>query len=306
MKSQKRTEREHETSPKINIWMIATIVLAIALVAAAAYYNSRGTGKVSSITSEQAGKSAVDYINTNLAQGGNKATLVSVEESNGLYKVTTTYQGQQIPVYLTEDGTYLFVSQPLKISEKLDLNPTTTEQQNQKVNVSTDGDPTQGSQTAPVTIVEFSDFQCPYCERFYTQTLPDIETNYIKTGKAKLVFRDFPLSFHQYAEKASEAAECAYDQSKFWEYHNKLFENQGALDVASLKKYAQDLGLDTAKFNTCLDSGTKAAEVNKDLSDGTKYGVTGTPSFFINGIQLTGAQPFSAFQQIIEQELKGK
>lgn len=178
-----------------------------------------------------------------------------------------------------------------------------TNQQPTRVQVSADDDPVMGSKDAPVTMIEFSDFQCPYCERFYSQTLPQLEENYIKTGKVRLVFRDFPLSFHQYAQKAAEASECANEQGKFWEYHNKLYENQAALDVDSLKKYAKDLGLDSSKFDQCLDSGKMASEVQKDFTDGQSYGVSGTPSFFINGIELVGAQPYSAFQQLIEQEL---
>lgn len=177
-------------------------------------------------------------------------------------------------------------------------------QQPAVVDVSADDDPVKGDKKAPVTIIEFSDYQCPYCARFYTDTLPKLEETYIKTGKAKLIMRDFPLSFHQFAQKASEAAECADDQGKYWEYHNKLFDNQQALDIASLKKYAKDLSLDTAKFDSCLDTGKYTAEVQKDFQDGQKAGVSGTPSFFVNGNRIVGAQPFPAFEQIIEAELK--
>jgi protein-disulfide isomerase len=166
-------------------------------------------------------------------------------------------------------------------------------------------DPFKGSPDAPVTIVEFSDFQCPYCARFYKNTLPQIEEKYIKTGKVKLIYKDFPLSFHQYAQKAAEAAECADEQGKFWEYHDKLFENQSQLDVASLKRYAAELGLDTQAFNECLDSGKMAAEVQQDFNEGKAKGVSGTPTFFINGQKLVGAQPFEAFERIIEEKLKG-
>jgi protein-disulfide isomerase len=182
----------------------------------------------------------------------------------------------------------------------------TNQQQPSKIVVSIDDDPVKGSKNAPITIVEFSDFQCPFCARFYTQTLPSIEENYIKTGKVKFIYRDFPLNFHQYAQKAAEAAECADEQGKFWEYHDILFQKQSewsSAGVEKLKEYAQNLGLDTAKFNECLDSGKYAGEVQKDYSDGSNYGVTGTPTFFINGIEVVGAQPYSVFQQIIEQEL---
>jgi len=180
--------------------------------------------------------------------------------------------------------------------------PTTTGN-NQRVTVSVDDDPVLGDQNAPVTIIEFSDFECPFCGRFFSNTLPQLTREYIDTGKVKLVYRDFPLSFHPNAQKAAEAGECADDQGKFWEMHDKIFENQKAMSVVDLKSYAASLGLDTSEFNSCLDSGKHAKEIQKDISDGSKYGASGTPTFFINGIKLVGAQPFSAFQQIIESEL---
>jgi protein-disulfide isomerase len=186
--------------------------------------------------------------------------------------------------------------------------PTANQQppQPQRIEVSLDDDPVKGSPNAKVTIVEFSDFQCPFCARFAAQTLPQIEEKYIKTGKVKLVYRDFPLNFHQYAQKAAEAAECADEQGKFWEYHDILFQKQSewaTVGESKFKEYAQQLGLNTQKFNQCLDSGKYANEVQKDYNDGLKYGVSGTPTFFINGIKVVGAQPYSVFEQIIEQEL---
>lgn len=167
------------------------------------------------------------------------------------------------------------------------------------------GEAIEGSANAPITIVEFSDFQCPYCARFYEATYAELKTNYIDTGKVKVVFKQFPLSFHQYAQKAAEASECASDQGKFWEMHDKLFENQDALDVASLKGYAKGLGLNTADFNSCLDDGKKTVRVQAEFQQGVSAGVRGTPSFVINGKLLVGAQPYEAFQQIIDAELAG-
>jgi protein-disulfide isomerase len=125
-------------------------------------------------------------------------------------------------------------------------------------------------------------------------------------GKVKLVFRQFPLSFHPNAQKAAEASLCAADQKKFWEYHDVLFQNQKALQVDSLKKYAADLKLDTAAFNKCLDSGEKAATVKADMDAGQKAGVSGTPAFFVNGIVLSGAVPAEEFKSIIDSELQAK
>ncbi len=172
--------------------------------------------------------------------------------------------------------------------------------------ISVDDDAVKGDPNAKVTIVEFSDFQCPFCGRFFRDTLPSIEKEYVATGKVKMVFRDFPLSFHENAQKAAEAAECAHEQGKFWEMHDKLYNNQQALAVSDLKKYAADLKLDTTKFNSCLDSSKYKQETQNDEADGQKYGVSGTPAFFINGRKLVGAQPFSAFKSIIDAELAAK
>ena len=172
------------------------------------------------------------------------------------------------------------------------------------VQVSADDDPVKGDANAPVEIIEFSDFQCPFCSRWYSDALPQIQKEYIDTGKVKLVYRDFPLSsIHPQATPAAEAAECAKEQGKFWEFHDKLFENQASLSTASYKQWAQELGLNTQQFNDCVDKKKYQSEVTKDYQDGQAAGVTGTPSFFVNGINIRGAQPFSAFKTIIDQEL---
>ncbi|MGI0003088.1 MAG: DsbA family protein [Nitrosopumilaceae archaeon] len=182
--------------------------------------------------------------------------------------------------------------------------------------VSLSDDPVKGNPNALVTIVEFSDFQCPFCARFFAQTLPQIQQDYIDSGKVKLVYRDFPLeSIHVNARAASIAAECADDQGTFWQYHNKLFEGQtqwarlSASDAANtFKQYAIELGLNTDNFNSCFNSPKYLDEVNEDFQNGANYGVTGTPAFFIGNdkdgyVMLIGAKPYSAFQQVIDNEL---
>jgi len=166
-----------------------------------------------------------------------------------------------------------------------------------------DDDTVKGDPNAPVTIVEWSDFECPFCARFYRDTMGQIEKEYIDTGKVKIVFRDFPLSFHQQAQKAAEAAECSGEQGQFWEMHDKLFEEGVTGGVSSFKQYASELGLDTAKFDSCLDSGKMASEVAKDMQDGVAVGITGTPGFIINGQLVSGAQPFANFKQVIDAAL---
>ena len=163
--------------------------------------------------------------------------------------------------------------------------------------------PTRGPANAPVTVVEFSDFQCPFCGREFP-VIERLMKEY--DGKVKLVFRHFPLDFHPFAEKAAEAAACAADQGKFWELHNKMFENQQKLAVDDLKGYAKSLGVDAQKFDKCLDSGEKKALVEADQKAGTAAGVNGTPAFFVNGIFINGAQPYEQFKQTVDRELKRK
>ena len=173
----------------------------------------------------------------------------------------------------------------------------------EKQDVKYDGAPILGEEDAPVTMVEFSDFQCPYCARFFEQTFPQLKENYIKTGKVKLAFRHLPLSFHQYAQKTAEASECANEQGKFWEYHDTVFNNQDQLSDTILSTWAGEIGLDVKKFDDCLESGKYKEKVQADSNDAGSYGVSGTPSFFINGKLLVGAQPYEAFQQVIDAEL---
>ncbi len=171
--------------------------------------------------------------------------------------------------------------------------------------ISVDDDPYLGSNDSKVTIVEFSDFECPFCGKFYRETFPSIKKNYIDTGKVKFVYRDFPLKGHDFAIGASEAADCALEQNKdkYWEYADKLFNNQNALDLNSLKQYAKDLGLNESRFNECLDAEKYRPELVNDANDGIKYGVTATPYFFVNGVAVDGAYPYNVFESVIEQEL---
>lgn len=170
------------------------------------------------------------------------------------------------------------------------------------VSASASDDPAWGPEDASVTIEEFADFQCPYCGIFAQQTLPKIREAY--EDKVRYVYRDFPLtSIHGFAQKAAEAAQCAHKQGLFWEYHDLLFMDQEALAVSDLKKYAENVGADTASFDECLDSGENTWEVLLDTQDGKQAGVGSTPAFVINGMVLSGAYPFEQFQSIIDMAL---
>jgi protein-disulfide isomerase len=164
-------------------------------------------------------------------------------------------------------------------------------------------DPSRGPANAPITIVEFSEYQCPFCARV-TPTLKALEQKY--AGKVRLVFKDFPLQNHQQAPKAAEAAHCAGDQGKYWELHDRLFANQQLLQVPELKKHAAAVGLDQAAFDQCLDSGKHTDNVQADLDLGSQMGVGSTPTLYINGRLVTGAQPLAVFENIIDEELARK
>jgi protein-disulfide isomerase len=164
-----------------------------------------------------------------------------------------------------------------------------------------DAGPVRGAPDAKVTIIEFSDFQCPFCKQAHS-TLSKLLEHYL--GKVKLVYRDFPVDkIHRQARLTAIAARCANDQGKFWEYHDLVFTESPKLSRADLKRYAHRIGLDAAKFEACLSSQAHNAAVQKDLEEGKKLGVTSTPAFFINGRPLAGAQSVDAFARIIDEEL---
>ncbi len=175
--------------------------------------------------------------------------------------------------------------------------------------IDTSNDPVLGDENAEVSIIEFSDFQCPFCARVYRGALTELKNSeYFKKGEVNLVFKNFPLnSIHPYAQKAAEAAECSHEQGKFWQYHDLLFANQHALDINSLKSYASRAGLNMQEFNSCLDSGRMAQEVSKDMQAGIDAGARGTPYFVIinnkngNSRTLSGALPWSSFEAAIRE-----
>jgi protein-disulfide isomerase len=162
-------------------------------------------------------------------------------------------------------------------------------------------DPAIGNAAAPVTIVEFSDFQCPFCQRV-APTLARVREVY--GDRVRVVWKDFPLTqIHQWSFKAAEAARCAGDQDRYWEYHDRLFANQRALGASELKAHAAALGLEAVAFATCLDSGRYADRVQASVAEGTRLGVTSTPTIYINGRSLSGAQPFAVLASMIDEEL---
>ncbi len=170
-----------------------------------------------------------------------------------------------------------------------------------RAEVSVAGEPFRGSEKAPVTIVKFEDFQCPFCKQVQP-TFDELLSRY--NGKVRLVHKDLPLdSIHPQARQAAEAARCAYEQGKFWEYHDKLYANSPKASADDLKSYAKEVGLNVDSFDRCFASGKYKAVVQQDLNEGAQLGLTGTPTFFINGREISGNQPLEAFEAIIDEEL---
>ncbi|MBM3150589.1 MAG: DsbA family protein [Chloroflexi bacterium] len=176
-------------------------------------------------------------------------------------------------------------------------------QQATRYDVPVDDDPSIGPEDAPITIIEFSDYQCPYCQKWHVETFEQLMANY--PGQIRLVYRDFPLNGHPEAIPAAVAANCAGEQGQYWEYHNALFTYEYELGSEGYNQYAADLGLDTEAFRLCIEENRYYDEVMADLQYATQIGVRATPTFFINGIPVEGAYPFAYFQQIIDLELAG-
>lgn len=165
--------------------------------------------------------------------------------------------------------------------------------------VNSDGRPWTGGADAPVTVVEFSDFQCPYC-RAAESTIKAMRAKY--GDRIKFVYMDFPLSFHQHAMDAARAGQCAAEQDKFWLYHDAMFADQSRLSANDLKTTAKKVGLDMGKFNACFDKGQPDAQIKAEQAQGESLGVTGTPTFFINGREIVGAQPLDKLAEVIDDE----
>ena len=181
--------------------------------------------------------------------------------------------------------------------------------------IGVDGATVYGKSDAKVTIVEFSDYQCPFCARYSSETFPQIDRDYIRTGHVKYVFRDYPIdAIHPQAPKAHEAVHCAAEQGKRREMHEKVFSNQRAMSVADLMGHAQAVGLDKAAFDKCLNSGVYSAKIRSGVAEGQQIGVRGTPTFFVGltesnstkfkaARRIVGAQPYSAFKAAIDELL---
>jgi protein-disulfide isomerase len=229
--------------------------------------------------------------------------------------ITTWYQANQsrvqgaaidqvrapIKALLTQERTQGKRAEYLDTLKKKTLVTVTLEPPRQVV--AEDGRPARGPANAPIEMIEFSDFQCPFCLRA-NPTVTQVLTKY--GDRIRFVYRHYPLPNHPNARPAAEAAQCANEQGKFWPYHDQLFTRAGRLNDDDLKKVAGEVGLDAGKFDSCVATHKYKADVDADIKAGDEAGVSGTPAFFINGRALTGAQPYEAFTRIIDEELARK
>jgi protein-disulfide isomerase len=189
-------------------------------------------------------------------------------------------------------------------------------QQFSEMEVDVDHSPVRGDKDARVALLEFSDYECPFCSRFVRSVLPQLDKEYIDAGKVKLIFMNFPLPMHSHAKAAAEAAECAGDQGKYWQMHDKLFANQRQQSEEDLTKYADALGLDVKKFKDCLHDGRHDQQIQRDTSEGVQAGINGTPCFLLGYVErggkvkavkrIVGVQPYASYKTAIDELLAAK
>ncbi len=303
MEANPQKEKGFMAEMRANPWIISTMVLGVLFLITLFANTSGGFGGASSA---KVGEDVVAYLN---GQTGGGVVLQSVEKENGLYKVTVTYQGQTVPVYATTDGKNLVPQvTPLDGSAAAGTETVTTPTFVDIDESKLEGVPMMGNADAPITIVEFSDFQCPFCERAYSDAVAGIKEDYVKTGKVKFYYMNFPLDFHPEAMPAANAALCfekvrGGNDAEFYKFHDKLFENQGSLSTENYKKWARELGANGAQFDACLNAGEFTDKINAEMAYGSSLGVSGTPGFFVNGVFLEGAYPYAQFKTTIEAEL---
>ena len=279
----------------VGIAILGIIITAILIFTnIGSNFSMMGFGK----SKEAIANSAIDYLNKNLLQAGQTATLGTVAQESGIIKFQVKIGSSSYDSYITKDGRFFFPqAYELKPSDSVNNSGGKT---GETVSFDiTSENHIRGNVSAPITLVEFSDFECPYCEK-HTPTLDKIILDY--KDKVRLVYKHYPLTnIHPNAQKAAEASECASEQGKFWEYHDILFKNQkSGLSVDKFKTWAAQLGLNVSQFNSCLDSSKYKSKVDADLAEGSSKGVSGTPGTFINGELVEGAVPYETFKQKID------
>lgn len=311
-------EEDDQVFSGSNAWAILSAVLVILLLVSVFTNGFNFAGVNGEISLSEAESIALDYVNTNLLQAPFVAEVTDSSDEGEVYSVTLQVGGQEVVSFISKDGELFFpqgldtgVTTSLDGSDTTDNTDTTdtttgntgTTDSANRDTIDTMGNAIKGDPNAKVTIVEFSDYECSYCGRFFEGTLPKIITDYIDTGKANLVYMDFPLDFHTKAQKSAEAAECAGEQGMYYEMHDKLFANQADLSEDNYKAWADEIGLNQDEFSACLDSGLMESEVKADMAYGQSLGISGTPAFLVNGELISGAVPYEEMAAAIDRAL---
>jgi protein-disulfide isomerase len=309
-KSEPSSQDKSETTKLVVLGLFIGLVLGGAI--GYLYSSTKGSSGTFGLSIDEVASLTEDFVNTNLLPPGVTATIGGADEIGGVYRFNFTINdggvSTIIPTYVTKDATLFFTDTPIEMTVPFHPPSPPSQQQPEEGDIDmltlVDDDPTAGNPHAKVIVVEFSDFQCPFCANALP-TVTQLKEDY--GNQILFVYRDFPLhQIHPLAGKASEAAQCAFEQDMFWEYHDTLFEKQqewSNAGVPKFKEYAGELGLDTTEFNGCLDSGKYADEVEADLQAGSHAGVSGTPTFIINGQKISGAVPLDVLKEIIDTEL---
>ncbi|NCN99471.1 hypothetical protein COU62_03155 [Candidatus Pacearchaeota archaeon CG10_big_fil_rev_8_21_14_0_10_35_219] len=286
---------------KKNPWVAVSVVLAVLLVVSLFVGD-----KNMSVSEDEVSENVLGFLNS---QVDGEVTLSSINEKGGYYELIVEFQGDMIPIYATLDGENLIADIVPLSGLPLDSGSGSSGASDARVDIEIPDDVyIKGQESAPITIIEFSDFECPFCGKFYSESYGQIVENYVDTGMVKFVYMHFPLSFHPQAMPAANAVECAGEQGMFYEYHNVLFENQQSLSEDNYVIWAGELGLDVKQFSECYDSSKYQDKINSQMAYGQQLGVSGTPGSFVGNpeegyVSVSGAQPYSVFEQIISAEL---
>lgn len=284
--------------------LIILLFLSIFVLTGASCVQQNGGEEVTILTIEEAKAAAESFINANLMPAGQTATVKEVVEEGGLYKaVVSAGTGEDINSYMTKDGKTFF---PQGMDMK-NTDPAGNQEENAQPTVKqvpeiTESDIAKGKTDSKVAVIEYSDFECPFCLR-HNATMDKLYEEY--KDKIAFYFRHFPLSFHPEAQKAAEASECAGEQGKFWEMHDAIFaaNEEKNMSVAKWKTAAKTLGLNSAQFDKCLDDGKYAGKVASDMAGGKTAGVSGTPATFVNGQVFSGAVDINKIKAAIDSAL---
>lgn len=307
---------------KKNPWAVVSLLLAVAVIVLIVLLVNGGSSGGSKVGKEQVSASLLSFVKS---QGSADVSIVSIGEEKGLYKAVLLYQGQEMPVYVTYDGSYL-ITNPISLTgDNTNTNTNAQVDSNKRVEIDAGDSPSKGSKTAKVTVVEFSDFSCPFCvaasgdnealnaymkqrDTTWEPIVTNLIKDYVDTGKVRLVVKY--TYGHGGGNPAQLVAWCLNEQNLYWKFYPKAFatydlnsQTQAVEDLDKMKEVARSVGANMPRLQTCLDSKKFDSKLQSEQAEGSAAGVQGTPAFFVNGKLVSGAVSYLEFKQLVEQEL---